>query len=512
MKKILAITLALIMVLSLCACGKPSTTTTTGGGTGTSTNSGTTTKKPDEKSMLGTYKLYAMQYDEDHAVVADDLFEGESYITLKSGGDAEMCIEGDVNNVKWKMDGDKLVISASDGDMEGKFENGILTLGIDDTDLYFVGDGAEKTAEEEIQAVTLDEMLNEIAAGMTGDDPTAGYTQVQNEWNGWYYGCIDMSGCTDNWEFLNGATYDSVLYIELDATGNGKFAIYDPFGDLISNEHSNLYVHGGCHVEGDYLYADYGVAFNDDLNQADWRFVHNLAIPEKINVGSTSTEDNGATIGYDFQFKPWGDRWEDDPYTAFIPYFDAYIDAIDSGLESPFGDSFPGLGVIEQPNSGRTETVEPSNPGTTSEGLSPLLGSSPEKLDINNKGAVYVYYPGDQFEYNDDYGKLKNDDTGVGILIDPMLGSTNLAELKKSYEENNSDEEDYSLVETTINGHNAIIMKYSDWLGSTMRVDIDFGGNHDGFYGMSFAVSGDSLQDCDTDIVWAIINSMEIAK
>ena len=125
---------------------------------------------------------------------------------------------------------------------------------------------------------------------------------------------------------------------------------------------------------------------------------------------------------------------------------------------------------------------------------------------------AFVYYPADQFRYDDTYGKLKNDDTGVGILIDPMLGDTNFDELKKSYEENNSDEDDYSLVETTVGGYKAMILKYSDWLGSTMRVDIDFGGKHGNYYGMSFAVSGDSLEDCDTDLVWAIIESMELAK
>ena len=55
-------------------------------------------------------------------------------------------------------------------------------------------------------------------------------------------------------------------------------------------------------------------------------------------------------------------------------------------------------------------------------------------------------------------------------------------------------------------------MTYSDWLGATMRIDVDFGGNHDGWYGVSFAVSGDSLSDCDTDVVWSIINSMELVK
>ena len=45
-----------------------------------------------------------------------------------------------------------------------------------------------------------------------------------------------------------------------------------------------------------------------------------------------------------------------------------------------------------------------------------------------------------------------------------------------------------------------------------MRVDVDFGGNHDGWYGISFVVTGDSLKDCDTDLVWAVIESMEVLK
>ena len=56
------------------------------------------------------------------------------------------------------------------------------------------------------------------------------------------------------------------------------------------------------------------------------------------------------------------------------------------------------------------------------------------------------------------------------------------------------------------------VQQNADWLGATMRIDVDFGGNHDGWYGVSFVVSGDSLSDCDTDVVWSIINSMELVK
>ncbi len=521
MKKITALVIALVLALSLCACGGDKA----------------------DSAMLGTYTLYAMEYEKNTNVLASELFDGESYVTLKSGGAAEFCLEGDVANVKWKADGTKLTITAADGTMDGSLSDGLLTLDADGSKMFFVADEAAKS---KIKALTLNELLNGVAADIVNETPKteepdapkteadapkaepapsaqAEPTELQKMWNGWYFGCIDLDDCTGRWEALNGETFDVTMYVELGADGSGRLIIYDPFAALVQNETNNLLANAWCHADARYLYADSGLVFGCDIQPVDWVMVHNLMIPEKLNMGSESTNEDGETVGYDFQFKPWGDRWEGDNYTKFIPCFDQYLAAVDSGLASPFGDSFPGFGIANYairgaagPSSGGNEkpadkpAEQPTSGG--SGGNSALLGKNPAKLDVNDRGVVYIYYPADQFRYDDTYGKLKNDDTGVGILIDPMLGETNLAELKASYEKNNSDEEDYSLVETTVNGRKAIIMKYSDWLGSTMRVDIDFGGKHGSYYGISFAVSGDSLADCDTDLVWAVIQSMEVAK
>ena len=69
MKKITALVLALLLAVSLCACGG----------------------SKEDQSMLGTYTLYAMEYEKGTNVLASELFDGESYVTLKSGGSAEMC-------------------------------------------------------------------------------------------------------------------------------------------------------------------------------------------------------------------------------------------------------------------------------------------------------------------------------------------------------------------------------------------------------------------------------------
>lgn len=499
MKKLTALVLALLLALSLGACGAK-----------------------EDSSLYGTYDLYALDY-ENSVLLAGEFFSGENYITLKSGGSAEMCLENDKANVRWKMNGERLTVTAADGDMVGGISNGILTLTLDGTRVYFLGKNASK---ESLKAITMDELLHgvaqeavqqaaqqpanseppaeistpEVTVPETTPAPAAGPTAVQQMWNGWYYGCLDLNGCTGGWEGTNGLTFDAAMQVELDADGTGTLIIYDPYGAFVVNpDHNNRYVVINCHADDSYLYGDSGTAFDRDINTADWRVVRNLDNPDKLNVGSSYTEADGSRLGYDFTFLPWGDRWEKETYQQFIPHFTEYLAKLDEGWTDPFG--------------GQVTADAPAAPsGAPSGGRSELLGKSPVRLDINDRGVAAVYYPADRFEYDDSYGKLKNKSTGVGILLDPMLGAANFDELKASYEKNNSDEDDYSLTEITVNGYKALLLKYSDFLGSTMRVDVDFGGNHDGWYGLSFAVSGDSLADCDADLVWAIIESMEVVK
>ena len=486
MKKLTVLLLVLMTVLTLCSCGGAK----------------------EDTSIYGTYTLYAMDYDEGIIVQTADLFDGESFVTIKSGG-AVINLEGDESNVTWKADGSKIVFSASDGDMNGTLKDGMLTLDVEGTNLYFFAEGASKDA---IDAKTLDEVLNGLLGGDSeGEDGgTAGLTEVQELWNGWWYGCADITSTEGDYNWMNNMTFDVAMYVELDAEGNGTLDVYDLYGEMTEGDVLDPYISLDCHADTMYLYGDSGYAYGSEIYANDWRVVHNLLVPEEINVGS-SISDDGGKFSYDLTLLPWGNRWEGIEYTKFIPHFNEYLAMIDAGYIDPYGTT---AAETEPATAQTTAAPAPSDGGSSgvsSNEPSPLLGSNPSELDVNGKGVLYVYYP-DGFVYDDDYGKLKNSDTGVGILIDPMLGSKNMDELKKSYEENNSDEDDYSLTDTTVNGYKAMILKYSDWLGATMRVDVDFGGEHDGFYGVSFAVSGDSLSDCDTEIVWAIINSMKLAK
>lgn len=469
MKKCVSIGLVLVMLLSLCACHA---------------------SDPSE-TPYGRYNLYAMDY-EDAILLADEIFEGENYIILESSS-AKMCVEGDVSEVPWKLDGTDLTFMADDGDLYGSLQNGILTLDVDGTNMYFIADGA---STDSLHAITLAEYL--------GDTPDEPQNEIQQMWNGWWYGGIEFWNCDGEYESLNDYMLDVTMLVELGSDNTGVYRIYEIGGYVSEDYDENCIAEIACHADSNYLYADSGTCFGDDIYVNDWVFVRNLADENLIQMGSEFNDESGR-LKFDFSLMPWGNNWETQPrYQEQILNFDIYLECINDGQIDPYGN------YADTPAEPGGD--EPQTSGGASGGNSELLGSDPVKLDINDRGIVFVYYPGDQFEYNADYGKIRSTSGSVSILFDPMLGETNFDELKASYEKNNSSMDDYSLTETTVNGYKAQIMTYSDWLGATMRVDVDFGGSHDGYYGMSFCVSANTLEECDTDLIRAIIESFELAK
>ena len=104
-------------------------------------------------------------------------------------------------------------------------------------------------------------------------------------------------------------------------------------------------------------------------------------------------------------------------------------------------------------------------------------------------------------------------ETGICQRQRPDRVSGPFDQLKAVYEEEYSSYADYSLTETTVNGYRAPVMKYyDDRFGAKMYVDVDFGGEYDGCYGVSFNVGADTLAECDSDAAWAIIRSLEFAN
>ena len=151
-------------------------------------------------------------------------------------------------------------------------------------------------------------------------------TEVQKKWNGWYYGGVDMRDCTDSWEIANGNTFDAMMRIALDEKGEGTLTIMDPYGDLMKD----VYVEIMCMANNNTVFAVSGTAFSDNINADEW-----LLIDEKgtISVSSSSKKD-GANIGYDFQFRKWGDKWKGISYSEDIPKFSVYLSLIEQNYNA----------------------------------------------------------------------------------------------------------------------------------------------------------------------------------
>ena len=156
--------------------------------------------------------------------------------------------------------------------------------------------------------------------------PTTADTEVQKLWNGWYYGGVDMRDCTDVWAAINGKTYDAMMRVVVDENGEGQFQIMDPHGDLMTD----IYVDVKCMADKNAIYAVSGTAFNDEINAEEWVLTNDNGT---IKVSSSSKSYNGSNIGYDYQFRRWGDKWEGIAYANSIPKFNAYIKLLDQNFD-----------------------------------------------------------------------------------------------------------------------------------------------------------------------------------
>lgn len=89
-----------------------------------------------QNDYLGVYKLYTivdMTIQEYADLFEVSVEEAEKIMTLelKSGGKAVFTSDGESETVDWKVDGEKLVLSAEGETLEGTIKDGIITLDFD---------------------------------------------------------------------------------------------------------------------------------------------------------------------------------------------------------------------------------------------------------------------------------------------------------------------------------------------------------------------------------------------
>ena len=128
MKKWIAILLALSLLLSLAACG------------------GETVEDPNAGKYLGTTaKAFGM------TMAMTDIYPGETWLELKSGGKGSIMLDGDEFPVTWALEGDTFTLTIAGVDSVGILADGLITLDLMDmgVEMNFLKEGMEMPVAQE---------------------------------------------------------------------------------------------------------------------------------------------------------------------------------------------------------------------------------------------------------------------------------------------------------------------------------------------------------------------------
>ena len=126
MKKIVALILTIVLLLSLSAC--------TGG-------------EPDPNE--GKYQAVSAKAMGVTMDVAE-VYPGETWVELKSGGKGTVMLDGDDFPMKWTLDGEAITITIDGVDSVGSLADGVLTVDLMEmgVEMTFLKEGAEMPAPE----------------------------------------------------------------------------------------------------------------------------------------------------------------------------------------------------------------------------------------------------------------------------------------------------------------------------------------------------------------------------
>ena len=127
MKKIIALLLALAMLLSLAACG------------------GSAEEDPNAGKYIGISAAVG-----GFSMPMSDVYEGETWLELKSGGRGTIMLGGDDFSIKWSVQGEEITISVQGENSIGTLKNGVVVVDLMDMGcvMTFQKEGTEPAEDE----------------------------------------------------------------------------------------------------------------------------------------------------------------------------------------------------------------------------------------------------------------------------------------------------------------------------------------------------------------------------
>lgn len=127
MKKIIAFLLAICMLLSLAACG------------------GSTEEDPNAGKYIGISAAVG-----GFSMPMSDIYPGETWIELKSGGKGDIMLDGDSYGLKWTLEGETFTLTLEGVDSVGTLKNGAIVIDLMDMGcvMTFQKEGTEPAENE----------------------------------------------------------------------------------------------------------------------------------------------------------------------------------------------------------------------------------------------------------------------------------------------------------------------------------------------------------------------------
>ena len=297
MKKIVSLALALVLVLSLTACGGKD------GGKSADPN-------------LGKYIGTEFSSDGDSWYSLADLYDGECYIELKSGGKGVFCLGGEATDIKWSLESDGALTLKRDGlESNGLLQDGCIML----DDLW--GNEVYTLYEKEDA---------DSSPEKTGDT-------LLDWWNGDWYGWWKMSGCSGDYEDMEGDWWDICGSIDIGADKTGTVMLWDEDyskDDLMAGATVTLSAAGtGEHGT---LTSESGYFSDMDLEHADWIIDPGLEDYENLIRIEGWYESGDDEFYYEIYLRPWGTYWDDiDEDSRPNLYSSWYLPLIEAGKSMP---------------------------------------------------------------------------------------------------------------------------------------------------------------------------------
>ena len=317
MKKIVSLALALVLVLSLTACGGKD------GGKSADPN-------------LGKYIGTEFSSDGDSWYSLADLYDGESYIELKSGGKGVFCLGGEATDIKWSLESDGALTLKRDGlESNGLLQDGCIML----DDLW--GNEVYTLYEKEDA---------DSSPEKTGDT-------LLDWWNGDWYGWWKMTGCSGYYEDMEGDWWDICGNIDIGADKTGVVHLWDEDysrDSLMAKVNVTLSTAGtgehGTMTSEDGQFTDIAI------EHADWIVDPGLADRDDLICIDGYYENGDDEFYYEIYLRPWGIYWDDaDEDSRPKSYDDWYLPLIKAGKSMP-----DAIGADAPASSGDTKSTAPS--------------------------------------------------------------------------------------------------------------------------------------------------------